>query len=103
MTTKPMPIRLLACAVLAVAFMALLPRHGQSEEASRDQQIADLQKQISDLQKKLADLKKDNGNTQVAPAGNGGLLPEQIKPLEWRCIGPANMGGRIIAISVFEA
>src|SRR6266852_3755848 len=63
MTTKPVPIRVLACALLAVGFKASLPRPGQSEEApaSRDQQIADLQKQIGDLQKKLADLKKDNG------------------------------------------
>ncbi|HEV3204156.1 MAG TPA: PDZ domain-containing protein [Gemmataceae bacterium] len=105
MTTKPVPIRVLACALLAVGFIASLPRRGQSEEApaSRDQQIADLQKQIGDLQKKLADLKKDNGTTSVAPAGNGGLSPDQIKPLEWRSIGPANMGGRIIAVSVFEA
>src|SRR5438552_17180636 len=26
-----------------------------------------------------------------------------IKALAWRCIGPANMGGRITAVSVFEA
>jgi photosystem II stability/assembly factor-like uncharacterized protein len=28
---------------------------------------------------------------------------EWFKPLTWRCIGPANMGGRITALSVYEA
>jgi photosystem II stability/assembly factor-like uncharacterized protein len=32
------------------------------------------------------------------------LLPEDwVKVLNWRCIGPANMAGRITAISVYEA
>jgi photosystem II stability/assembly factor-like uncharacterized protein len=31
------------------------------------------------------------------------LSPEWLKPLTWRCIGPANMGGRITAVSVYEA
>jgi photosystem II stability/assembly factor-like uncharacterized protein len=31
------------------------------------------------------------------------LPAEWLKPLTWRCIGPANMGGRITAISVYEA
>src|SRR5215472_6243581 len=29
--------------------------------------------------------------------------PEWLKPLTWRCIGPANMGGRITALAVYEA
>lgn len=31
------------------------------------------------------------------------LPTEWLKPLTWRCIGPANMGGRITALAVFEA
>ena len=31
------------------------------------------------------------------------LSPEWVKGLAWRSIGPANMGGRIVALSVFEA
>jgi photosystem II stability/assembly factor-like uncharacterized protein len=31
------------------------------------------------------------------------LPAEWVKTLNWRCIGPANMGGRITAISVYEA
>ena len=31
------------------------------------------------------------------------LSPEWVKGLAWRSIGPANMGGRIVALSVYEA
>src|SRR5579884_2308012 len=31
------------------------------------------------------------------------LSPEWLKPLTWRCIGPANTGGRITALAVYEA
>jgi photosystem II stability/assembly factor-like uncharacterized protein len=31
------------------------------------------------------------------------LPAEWLKPLNWRCIGPANMGGRITALAVYEA
>ncbi len=34
---------------------------------------------------------------------DGTLSAEWLKPLTWRCIGPANMGGRIVALSVYEA
>ncbi len=40
-------------------------------------------------------------NAQASPSV---LLPEDwVKVLNWRCIGPANMSGRITAISVYEA
>ena len=95
--------RLLLCGLLAAGLIASLAGRSFSEEANeaRARQIAELEKQISDLQKKLAAL-RSNGDT-VAAAGQGTLLPTMIKPLTWRCIGPAAMGGRIIALSVFEA
>lgn len=37
-----------------------------------------------------------------AQAQNAPLGPEWLKPLTWRCIGPANMGGRITALAVCE-
>src|SRR5262245_41183993 len=38
------------------------------------------------------------------PAVAEGTLPaEWVKALTWRSIGPANMGGRITAVSVYEA
>src|SRR4051812_28182015 len=41
--------------------------------------------------------KADEAKTTVA------LPAEWVKGLSWRSIGPANMGGRIVALSVFEA
>ncbi|MCI0379583.1 MAG: PDZ domain-containing protein [Gemmataceae bacterium] len=40
----------------------------------------------------------------TTPAEDVGAVPaDWTKTLDWRCIGPANMGGRITAISVYEA
>src|SRR5262245_5278398 len=41
--------------------------------------------------------------TPATPAPEGTLSPEWVKTLKWRSIGPAAMGGRITAISAFEA
>ncbi len=41
--------------------------------------------------------------SQAKPAPQGGLPADWVKELKWRCIGPAAMGGRIVAFSVFEA
>src|SRR5262249_12823944 len=38
------------------------------------------------------------------PTQAEGTLPDSwVKPFTWRCIGPANMGGRITDITVYEA
>src|SRR5262249_31233809 len=69
---------------------------------SREQRLADLEKDLQALTKKLEELKASQPPTP--PAGPEGTIPaEWIKALTWRSIGPANMGGRITAISVFEA
>jgi photosystem II stability/assembly factor-like uncharacterized protein len=66
------------------------------------QEIAELEKQIQALNKKLQELK--SGNHTVSLATPEGTIPDEwIKALTWRSIGPANMAGRITAISVFEA
>ena len=42
--------------------------------------------------------------TRAAEPDRAATLPANwLKPLTWRCIGPANMGGRIAALSVYEA
>src|SRR6516162_8411927 len=40
---------------------------------------------------------------KAAAAPDQSFNPEWVKALSWRSIGPASMGGRITAISVFEA
>src|SRR4051794_23927149 len=38
------------------------------------------------------------------PAAAGAALPDPgVKPMTWRNTGPANMGGRITAVAVYEA
>jgi photosystem II stability/assembly factor-like uncharacterized protein len=68
--------------------------------SSRDQQIAEIEKQIKALTAKIEELRRAPA-TRVAMYGP--LTPDLLKPLEWRCIGPAGMGGRITSISVYEA
>ena len=68
-----------------------------------DPRIAEVEKQIAELNKKLATLKeeaaakakaaKDAPPTATIPA-------EWVKALQWRPIGPANMGGRITALAI---
>jgi len=72
-----------------------------AEEMSREQQIADLERQIQDLTKKLTDLRRTP--TPSASKADAAIPPEWIKTLNWRSIGPAAMGGRIVALSVYEA
>src|SRR5438309_2164691 len=47
---------------------------------------------------------KKNGEPKATANGLDAGLPESVvKSLAWRCVGPANMAGRITAISVYEA
>jgi photosystem II stability/assembly factor-like uncharacterized protein len=75
--------------------------HAPAQQPNREDQIKELQKQIDLLNKKVEQLRQPG----PAPAIGGDVTvnPEWIKSLTWRSIGPAAMGGRITAISVFEA
>ncbi len=84
--------------------LLLTPPAARAEDKTRDQQIADLEKQIQDLTKKLNDLKAQPATSPAPPAPPKPALPDDwVGALKWRCIGPAAMGGRIVAFSVFEA
>src|SRR5216683_3778636 len=83
----------------ALIMLALAPVW--ADEPTHDQQIVEIQKQIQQLNKKLEDLKQTKSNDPAAPPG--AISPDWIKTMTWRCIGPAAMSGRIIAISVNEA
>jgi photosystem II stability/assembly factor-like uncharacterized protein len=81
--------------------LAANPVHSDEKVGPRDKEIADLEKQVEELNKRLAELRKNHDTATVN--GQGTLASEWIKALVWRAIGPASMGGRITAISVFEA
>jgi photosystem II stability/assembly factor-like uncharacterized protein len=87
---------------LALGLLGVWAVPSRSEELSRQQQIAEIEKQIQELNKKLDELRKADGLPKTAlPPGT--IDPEWVKSLSWRCVGPAAMGGRIIAVSAFEA
>ena len=74
--------------------------------SDQKQDIETIEKQIADLQKKLAEAKTKPATpaTPAVPEPPAGTLPDSIlKKMAWRCIGPANMGGRITALGVYDA
>src|SRR5437773_11829124 len=81
-----------------VAALAVVPSSRPVEPASREQQVEDIKRQIAELQKKLEELEKGGDKTP-----EGAIPDDWVKALHWRSVGPAAMGGRITAISVFEA
>jgi photosystem II stability/assembly factor-like uncharacterized protein len=78
-----------------------------AQQPARDQQINELQKQIELLNKKLDELRRASppatapSATRTQPDGT--LSPDWVRTLTWRSIGPATMGGRITAISAYDA
>jgi S1-C subfamily serine protease/photosystem II stability/assembly factor-like uncharacterized protein len=87
---------------LAVGLLAWLTLPGRSEDKPRDKAISEIEKQIEALNKQLAELKKPPA--AAATGSPDGSIPQPwISALSWRSIGPATMGGRITALSVFEA
>jgi photosystem II stability/assembly factor-like uncharacterized protein len=99
------PVRGLIVAFgLAAGFVATeAAGFSQGQAPARDQRISELEKQIKELNRKLDDLRKETPVASTTAAPDGSIPTDWMKSLSWRCIGPANMGGRITAISVFEA
>jgi photosystem II stability/assembly factor-like uncharacterized protein len=91
--------------LLAAGLVSLAALPGRSDEPPpREKQIADIERQLQVLQKQLSELRQVGHNTpSTAPKSEGALPTDWVKALTWRCVGPANMSGRITAISVFEA
>ncbi len=97
------PIRFLG----ALAFFALVALTGLAQPpAGLDPKIAkeidDLERRLQTLQARLKAL-KDSAGPATTQALSGGLPPHLDKLLAWRPIGPANMGGRITSLAVFDA
>ena len=98
---KPAPFsgRRTAFALLA-ALIFICPGVARSDEdADLKKQIADVEKQILDLKTKLDALKKGKSE----PAAPNTVPDSAVAKMNWRCIGPANMGGRVTALAVVES
>lgn len=99
------PGRSFSLALSAVLCLSLVtgPALAQAQQPTRDQQFDELQKQIDALKKKLEELRVAGTTAPVVSIPTGAVPDDWIKSLTWRSIGPASMGGRIVAISVYEA
>jgi photosystem II stability/assembly factor-like uncharacterized protein len=96
-------LRSIGCLFLAAGVIAWLsfPVPSGAQPKSRDQQISEIEKQIADLTKKLNELRAAPASQPASPDNS---IPQSwIKTLHWRSIGPAAMGGRIVALSIYEA
>ena len=77
--------------LFATLFAAPLRSENPPPDDLRKKQVESLEKQIAELQAKLLELRHPPG------------LPLDVSSkFPWRCIGPANMGGRITAMAVNE-
>lgn len=84
----------LAC-LLTASLLLTFPQAGLSQEQPpRRPRIQASEKQTDPIRKEV--------DTPLSP-GDSAFRPEWLRTLSWRSIGPANMGGRIIDISVYEA
>src|SRR5829696_1250870 len=96
--------RVVMTALLTIALTALAAAPGLGQNpAEKDKQIAELEKQLADLQAKVRAL-KDGTPTATAASPSEEAIPHAwVNKFQWRCIGPATMGGRITSIAVHEA
>jgi photosystem II stability/assembly factor-like uncharacterized protein len=87
---------------LLAALLFIFPAAARSDDVEDvRKKIAETEKQIAELQKKLAELKNLSPGTPAVSAGV--VPPSAVKAMNWRCIGPANMGGRITAVAAVES
>jgi photosystem II stability/assembly factor-like uncharacterized protein len=87
-----------AFALLAALLVALPALHSRADD--------DLKKEIRKVEKEIEETKKklDAARNGPKPPPAPGTVPESaIARMNWRCIGPANMGGRITAFAVVES
>src|SRR5437867_2178478 len=81
---------------LALAWLAMPSGAADSNSNSREKEISELEKQIQSLNQKIVELKSQPASGPVASAAvDPGLPSDWVRAFTWRCIGPANMGGRI--------
>ncbi len=99
MTPQPLTGRRAAFALLAALIFALPGVARSDEDDKLKKEIAEVERQILELKKKLDELKK--GPTP-APAPNT-IPADAVGKMNWRNIGPANMGGRVTALAVVES
>jgi photosystem II stability/assembly factor-like uncharacterized protein len=73
-------------------------------DPERQKQISEIEKQLQELTRKLEELRKaEPSGSPEADKARQELVQLWLKKLTWRGVGPANMGGRIVALAVNES
>ncbi len=89
------------CLAVAIGLGCFVPSaSAQTPASDREEKVKQIEKQLLELQKQIDELKKAGVPAAATP---GGIPAEWAKKMNWRSIGPASMGGRIVDIAVFEA
>jgi membrane-associated protease RseP (regulator of RpoE activity) len=98
--------------VLLVATLLAIPTDVRAEDKptvlthDKIKELEEYKKQLAELQKKIAEMEKKTSPTtpEIAkPSEPEGALPQAVSSqFKWRNIGPANMGGRVVAMAVNE-
>ncbi|MEW4567412.1 PDZ domain-containing protein [Tautonia sp. JC769] len=89
-------------AALFVATLTLTTVSGQDDAKPRDR-VSELQEQIEELTRELEAIKDEEAEPPDPGPRAPAVDPDWVDRLRWRAIGPANMGGRIIALAVVES
>ena len=100
----PRHTRLPAVGLLAlIAALVTTPARSEPPKltpAEKKKQVAEIEKQLAELKAKLDAVKA----VPAAPATPPRTLPDgAMAKMPWRCVGPANMGGRVTALAVVES
>jgi photosystem II stability/assembly factor-like uncharacterized protein len=96
--------------IIAVCIPALGQEAKKADTPNKDNELAEIVKQLDALKKRVEAMQKGGGDSAAtklaqasSPKTDSALPAEWAKMMKWRSIGPAGMGGRITAISVYEA
>jgi S1-C subfamily serine protease/photosystem II stability/assembly factor-like uncharacterized protein len=91
-----------ACGVAALLLLLGVPAWSD-DQSDKQKAIADIEAQLKKLSADLEKIKGEPAKAAAAASPEGAIPAQWVSALNWRSIGPATMGGRITAISVFPS